>query len=36
MRAYEKAGFVREGVMRQAVFRDGRYVDVIMMAVLRE
>jgi len=34
-RAYEKAGFVREGCMRQAVFKDGRYQDVLLMSVLR-
>jgi len=35
IRAYERAGFVREGCMRQAVFKDGRYQDVIIMSVLR-
>jgi RimJ/RimL family protein N-acetyltransferase len=32
---YEKAGFVREGVLRQAAFLDGRFVDVVVMAILR-
>ena len=27
IRAYEKAGFVHEGRLRQAVFRDGEYRD---------
>lgn len=36
IRAYEKVGFVREGVRREAVFRAGRYHDVIVMAALRE
>ena len=36
IRAYEKVGFVREGRYRQCVFREGRYLDVICMAVLRE
>jgi RimJ/RimL family protein N-acetyltransferase len=36
VRAYEKAGFVHEGVQRQAEFRDGKYVDVLMMSVLVE
>jgi RimJ/RimL family protein N-acetyltransferase len=36
LRAYEKAGFRREGVLRQDTFRDGRYWDTIVMAVLRE
>lgn len=34
-RAYEKAGFVEEGRMREAVFKHGRYDDVIIMSVLR-
>ena len=36
IRAYEKAGFVQEGRMRQAVYRQGRYWDVLFMSVLRE
>ena len=36
LRAYEKAGFRREGVLRQDNFRDGRYWDTILMAILRE
>ena len=32
---YEQFGFEREGVLRQHAFRDGRYVDSIMMARLR-
>jgi RimJ/RimL family protein N-acetyltransferase len=36
IRSYEKVGFVREGVRREAVFRAGKYHDVITMAVLRE
>lgn len=35
IRAYEKAGFRQEGVKRQAMFRQGQYVDVIFMAVLK-
>jgi UDP-4-amino-4,6-dideoxy-N-acetyl-beta-L-altrosamine N-acetyltransferase len=36
IRAYERAGFVREGVLRRHVFREGRYWDVHVMGVLRE
>jgi len=36
IRAYEKAGFVQEGRMRQAEFREGRYIDVLYMSVLRD
>jgi diamine N-acetyltransferase len=35
IRAYEKAGFVEEGRMREAVFKHGKYDDVILMSVLR-
>ena len=35
VRAYEKAGFVHEGRMRQAEFSGGDYVDVLFMSVLR-
>ncbi|GAB4580704.1 MAG: GNAT family protein [Anaerolineales bacterium] len=35
-RAYEKAGYVLEGIQRQAEFRNGQYVDDHLMAVLRE
>ncbi|WP_242393315.1 GNAT family N-acetyltransferase [Anaeromyxobacter oryzisoli] len=34
--AYERVGFRREGVLRQAALRGDRFVDVIAMAVLRE
>ncbi len=33
-RAYEKAGFVEEGRMREAVYKFGRYDDIILMSVL--
>lgn len=35
IRTYEKCGFVREGVLRQAVFVDGGTQDVFIMALLR-
>ena len=35
IRAYEKAGFVQEGRIRQAEFSDGQYLDVIFMSVLK-
>jgi len=35
IRSYEKAGFVHEGTLREAVFKRGRYTDVHMMSVLR-
>ena len=34
IRAYEKAGFVREGVQREYCFRDGAYHDHIMYSIL--
>jgi len=36
IRVYEKAGFVREGLLRQAAHIGGRYVDVVVMGILRE
>jgi len=35
-RMYEKAGFVLEGRMRQAEFREGAYQDVLLYSVLRD
>jgi diamine N-acetyltransferase len=35
IRCYEKAGFVTEGCQRQAAYKDGKYLDVMMMSVLR-
>lgn len=36
IRAYEKVGFVHEGCMRQAAYKNGSYSDVLYMSVLRE
>lgn len=33
--AYKKAGFIHEGTMRQAHFRDGRYWDVDLMSIIK-
>lgn len=35
VRLYEKMGFVREGIKRDLVLREGRYVDGYMMARIR-
>jgi RimJ/RimL family protein N-acetyltransferase len=35
VRSYEKAGFVFEGKLRQAVYKHGNYDDVLIMSVLR-
>jgi diamine N-acetyltransferase len=35
IRAYEKAGFVHEGRKRQAMYKGGRYKDILLMSVLR-
>ncbi|MBC7338495.1 MAG: GNAT family N-acetyltransferase [Firmicutes bacterium] len=35
-RCYEKCGFVREGTLREAVFRDGGWRDQHLMAVLAD
>lgn len=34
--SYRKVGFVEEGRWREDVWRDGRYVDQVVMAILRE
>ena len=34
-RVYEKAGFTREGTLREAACKNGEYQDLIVMAVLR-
>ena len=33
---YKKIGFVEEGRRRKAVYKDGQYVDEIIMGLLRE
>jgi ribosomal-protein-alanine N-acetyltransferase len=35
IKSYEKAGFVREGVLRQEIYRNGRYYDAIRMSILK-
>jgi RimJ/RimL family protein N-acetyltransferase len=35
-RVYERVGFVEEGTLRNAIYREGRYVGVVRMAILRE
>jgi diamine N-acetyltransferase len=34
VRAYEKAGFVHEGRLRQSVYRDGEYDNLLIMSVI--
>ncbi len=36
IKSYEKCGFKVEGVVRQEIFRDGRYYDDIIMGLLKE
>jgi RimJ/RimL family protein N-acetyltransferase len=35
IRAYEKVGFVHEGRKRQAMFKNGQYMDILLMSLLR-
>lgn len=35
IRCYEKAGFVKEGILREYVYMHGQYLNGVMMAVLR-
>ena len=34
--SYEKSGFKREGVLRQEIYRNGKYYDAIRMSILRK
>ena len=34
IRTYEKCGFVREGVLKEEVFRDGAYRDVVLLSLI--
>lgn len=36
IRAYEKAGFTREGTRREALIRSGRVHDILVMGILKE
>jgi RimJ/RimL family protein N-acetyltransferase len=36
IKSYLKLGFKKEGVMRQELFKDGKYHDIVMMGLLRE
>ena len=35
IKAYEYAGFIQEGILRQDVYREGKYLDVLVMSVLK-
>lgn len=35
IRTYEKTGFVLEGRKRQAMYKNGKYIDILVMSVLR-
>lgn len=36
IKAYEKAGFVHEGRLRRAEFKEGKYIDVLVMSILKD
>jgi [ribosomal protein S5]-alanine N-acetyltransferase len=36
MRVLEKVGFVREGVLKQSVYKDGQLIDSVMYALIKE
>jgi len=36
LRSYEKAGFIKEGVLRQEVFRNNEYYDAVRMSILKK
>lgn len=35
IKLYKKSGFIEEGCQRKAIYRNGKYVDYIMMSILR-
>jgi RimJ/RimL family protein N-acetyltransferase len=36
VKSYEKCGFVREGILRQEMYRDGKYYDEYIMGILKD
>jgi RimJ/RimL family protein N-acetyltransferase len=36
IRTYEKAGFLLEGRKRQAMYKNGKYFDILIMSVIRD
>ena len=36
LKLYEKVGFNREGVKVQSIYKNSKFVDMIMMAILKE
>lgn len=36
LRMHEKCGYKRDGVLRQAIYKNGRYKDVVVMSILKE
>ena len=36
LRLHEKCGYQREGLLRQAIFKNGQFKDVVVMSILKE
>lgn len=36
IKAYENAGFVHEGILRQEIYRNGKYYDAVRMSILKD
>ena len=36
IRLYEKTGFVKEGIKRKSTYKNGKYINLIMMGLLKE
>lgn len=36
IKSYENVGFVREGILRQEIYHNGRYYDAVRMSILRD
>ena len=36
IKLYEKVGFKKEGIQRQSVYKNGKYIDLILMSILKD
>lgn len=36
IKSYQRSGFVKEGILRQEIYRNGRYYDAVRMSILRK
>lgn len=36
IKAYEKSGFIKEGILKEAYYKNGKYVDAFIMAIIKK